>query len=178
MPDLWPAPARIDPAFDADEPTMLGQYLDYHRATLAAKADGLTRDQLNQTTGASSLTLGSLLKHLALVEDTWFTNRFAGLDEPEPWASAPFDDDRDWDLHSAVDDEPAALLAVYADACDRSRAVVAASGALDQRSVVPSRHTGEPYTLRWILVHMIEETARHNGHADLLREAIDGETGV
>ncbi|MEQ1788273.1 MAG: DUF664 domain-containing protein, partial [Acidimicrobiales bacterium] len=64
-----------------------------------------------------------------------------------------------------------------AAACDRSRAAYAAASSLDQRSVVPDRHVGEPFTLRWILLHMIEETARHNGHVDLLREAIDGLTG-
>ena len=142
------------------------------------KASGLTREQMNQPTAASSLTLAGLLKHLALVEDSWFTVRMAGGHEPEPWASAPFDTDPDWDLHSAVDDEPDELLALYRDACARSRAVIDAAGSLDQTSVATSRwRPGQHFTLRWILLHMIEETARHNGHADLIREAIDGVTG-
>ena len=100
---------------------------------------------------------------------------------PEPWRSAPFDDDPDWELHSAVDDPPEALLAQYRESCDRSRAATAevlAAGGLDALSVAESRRPGEGrFSLRWILLHLIEETARHNGHADLIRESIDGLTG-
>ncbi len=169
---------RTDPAFDLDERAMLSAYLDYHRATLVWKASGLTQAQLNHTIPSSELTIGGLVKHMALVEDSWFTERHAGLAEPEPWAGVDWEADRDWDFHSAVDDTPEALLALYAAACDRSRAVVAAAESLDAPSVATSRHQpGEHFTLRWILLHMIEETARHNGHADVLREAIDGTVG-
>jgi uncharacterized damage-inducible protein DinB len=167
---------RWEPEFDADERTMLTGFLDYHRATLRWKVDGLTQAQMNQTTAASSLTLAALVKHLALVEDSWFTERFAGLPEPEPWAGVDWEADRDWEIHSSVDDSPAELLALYEAACTRSRAITDAATSLDQV------HTGDgwnrgPLSLRWILLHMIEETARHNGHADFLREAIDGVTG-
>jgi uncharacterized damage-inducible protein DinB len=171
---------RIDPHETGDELTLLTQYLDYHRATLVQKVSGLDRQQLRATVGASELTLAGLVKHLALVEDTWFTVRLIGSPAPEPWASAPWDDDQDWEFHSAVDDEPADLLALYAAACDRSRAAtteVAASGGLDALSARTGGHGRGHINLRWILLHMLEETARHNGHADLIRESIDGVTG-
>ena len=97
----------------------------------------------------------------------------------EPWASAPWDQDPDWEFHTAADLEPAALLDRYAETCERSRANIAAAaaaGGLDHLSA-PHPRRDERFNLRWILLHMLEETARHNGHADMLREAIDGETG-
>ncbi len=169
---------RVDPPLQTDELTMLVAFLDYHRATLEWKVEGLTDDQVHEAPlPSSALTLAGLVKHLALVEDCWFPDRFAGLGESEPWASAPFDEDPDWEFHTAVDDSVDDLLGLYRAACDRSRAVVAAAGSLDDLSVATSRGTDEHFSLRWILLHMIEETARHNGHADLLREAIDGATG-
>ena len=169
---------RVEPAFDADEREMLTSYLDYHRATLVWKASGLTQAQLAHTIPSSDLTIGGLLKHMALVEDSWLTERFAGHPEPEPWASVDWEADRDWELHSAAQDTPEQLLAQYAESCARSRAVVAAADSLDQASVAESnRHPGQHFTLRWILLHLIEETARHNGHVDLIRESIDGLTG-
>ena len=168
---------RTDPEQSADELTMLSQFVDYHRATLMQKASGLDRDQLGTRLEPSSLTLAGLLKHAALVEDSWFGERLLGLEPREPWASVPWDDDPDWEFRTALDDEPDELLALYADACERSRAAVAQVGDLDAQSVGVSRQTGEPFSMRWILLHMLEETARHNGHADLLRENIDGVTG-
>ena len=167
---------RVDPASHADERTTLDQFLDYHRATLLDKTDGLTADQLRRPLPTSALTLGGLLKHLALVEDDWIQVDFLGLPPVEPWASAPFDDDRDWEFHSAADDAPEELRALYQAACRRSRDAVAGRD-LNDLSAGRSRRTGEPWSLRWILTHLIEETARHNGHADLLREAIDGSVG-
>ncbi len=167
---------RTDPDLVGDELTLLTQFLDYHRATLVQKASGLGREQMAARLPPSDLTLAGLVKHLALVEDSWFGRVLQGLPLPEPWASAPWDDDRDWDFHSAVDDDPADLLALYEAACERSRAAVAAVGDLDAPAAKPSRRHGN-VCLRWILLHMIEETARHNGHADLLREAVDGATG-
>jgi uncharacterized damage-inducible protein DinB len=116
-----------------------------------------------------------LLKHLALVEDSWIQERFLGLPEVEPWASAPWDQDRDWDFHSAADDDPEQLRDLYRAACERTRTAVAAAS-LDDLSRAPRRDGHHP-SLRWILLHLLEETSRHNGHADLLREAIDGEVG-
>jgi len=168
---------RVEPAFDADERTMLAGFLDYHRATVAWKAAGLTQAQLAQPMPSSTLTIGGLVKHLALVEDSWFTERFAGLDEPAPWAGVDWDADPDWEHHSAAHDAPEDLLALYAQACERSRSVYGAADSLDQVAQAMDRRTGRPFTLRWIMLHMIEETARHNGHIDLLREAIDGVTG-
>jgi uncharacterized damage-inducible protein DinB len=164
----------VEPAFDADERTMLTGFLDYHRATLLWKASGLTQEQMATSLPSSELTIAGLVKHLALVEDSWFTERFAGQGEGI-WAGIDWDADRDWEMHSAVHDEPEQLLSLYRAACERSRQATA-SAELDQRSVVPDR-TGEHFTLRWILLHLIEETARHNGHVDLLREAIDGVSG-
>jgi uncharacterized damage-inducible protein DinB len=168
---------RIEPAFYHDERTMLAAFLDYHRDTLVWKASGLTQAQLAEPLPTSSLTIGGLVKHMALVEDSWFTDRFAGLGEPAPWVGVDWDADPDWEHHSAADDTPEQLLGLYAESCARSQAAYAAAESLDQRSVGTSRESGEPFTLRWIVLHMIEETARHNGHVDLLREAIDGLTG-
>ena len=120
--------------------------------------------------------MGGLLKHLALVEDSWFWERIADNGDLEPWTSAPFDDDPDWDFHSAALDSPEQLLALYDAACRRSRDVLAAIGDLGTLTHVPNA-AGERVSVRWVLAHMIEELARHNGHLDLLRELIDGTTG-
>lgn len=166
---------RSDPATTADERTTLTQFLDYQRATLLLKAEDLDRDQLNRHLPTSSLTLAGLLKHLAFVEDSWIQDVFLGRPLPEPWASAPFDSDEDWEFHSAAQDDPAALRELYEASCARTRAGIEGIS-LDALSVGPSR-SGQQFSLRWILVHLIEETARHCGHADLLREAIDGVVG-
>ena len=120
--------------------------------------------------------LGGLLKHMAIVEDGWFTECLLGDDLPEPWASVDWDADRDWEWHSAADDSPEELGTLFGAACERSRAAAARHDSLDARSVRPGSN-GEPFSLRWIFVHMIEEYARHVGHADLLRESIDGQVG-
>jgi len=166
---------RTDPPLAADERSTLLAFLDYQRATLQGKAAGLTAPQLNQRLAPSALTLGGLLKHLALVEDDWIQSDFLGGPQVEPWASAPFDDDRDWELHSAEHDDPDELRALYAAACERTRRVVAEHD-LDDLAAGSNRD-GEHWSLRWIICHLIEETARHNGHADLLRESIDGSVG-
>lgn len=170
---------RTDPDLVADELTMLTQFLDYHRATLAQKAGGLDRTQMATRLPTSGLTLAGLIKHAALNEDHWFGVVLLGRPQSEPWASVPWDDDPDWEFRTAVDDDPADLLALYAETCARSRANIAeaaANGGLDGLSEVHSRR-GQRFSLRWILLHMIEEVARHNGHADLLREAVDGTVG-
>jgi hypothetical protein len=169
--------SRADPPQRADELTTLAAYLDYHRATMVGRLEGLTAEQAARSLPPSPLTLVGLVKHLAAVEDTWFQERLLGRDPPEPWAGAPLAEDPDWEFHTAPDDGPDAVLALYAVACDRSRAAVAELGDPDAESAVPRKATGEHFTLRWLLLHMIEETARHNGHADLIRESIDGVTG-
>jgi uncharacterized damage-inducible protein DinB len=171
---------RTDPDLVADELTQLTQFLDYHRATLARKAGGLTREQLAIRVGASDLTLAGLVNHAALNEDHWFGVVLLGHPRAEPWAGAPWDTDPDWEFHTALEMEPDALLDRYAETCERSRANVAeaaTAGGLDYLSSPHPRRPDERFNLRWILLHMLEETARHNGHADLLREAIDGDIG-
>lgn len=169
---------RTDPPLAADEITTLRTFLDFHRRTLLLKTDGLDAGQLARTHAPSTMTLGGLLKHLALVEDSWFGEVLAGREPSEPWASVDWDADRDWEWHTAAQDDPDALRTLLRDTIARSDAIVdALGGDLDHPAARPHRRTGEPISLRWILVHMIEEYARHNGHADLLREAIDGVTG-
>ena len=154
----------------------LTSYLDLQRETMLRKTEGLTREQLAQPLPPSSLTLGGLLNHLALVEDSWFRERFAGLPEDELWAGIDWDADPEYEFRTAADVDPDELRRRYERACARSREVVAGAESLDQLSVQPRRN-GQHFDLRWVLLHLIEETARHAGHADLLREAIDGTTG-
>jgi uncharacterized damage-inducible protein DinB len=167
---------RVDPPETGTELEQLTAYLDYQRATMLVKAEGLSREQLAQTHPPSTLTIGGLLNHLALVEDSWFRVRFAGLPDDELWAGHDWDADPDYELRTAAEVEPDELRRRYETACARSREVVAAARDLDQLSVVP-RGNGATFQLRWVLLHLIEETARHAGHADLLREAIDGTVG-
>ena len=158
-----------------DELTTLSEFLDYYRNELLGRASGLTSEQLAQTVPPSILSLGGLIKHMAAVEDVWFEHRFAGRPEPEPGASTP-PGDHDWDFTSAADDTPEQLESWYLASCARSRAVTAAATSLDDLSHL-SNPRGDRYSLRWIMVHMIEEYARHCGHADLIRESIDGTVG-
>lgn len=170
---------RPEPPVAGDEVAAVLGFLDYQRATLAWKCRGLDRAGLTATTAASSMTLGGLLKHMAYVEDHWFQRAFADEPAAHPWDTVDWSADRDWDWHSAADDSPDQLLAIWQAAIERSRAHVAralAGRGLDERAR-QDVFDGDPPNLRWILLHMIEEYARHNGHADLLREAVDGETG-
>ena len=166
---------RTDPEPAADERTSVDQYLDYQRATVLHKAEGLDDEQLRHRLSTSELTLAGLLKHLALVEDDWTQVRFLGRPEIEPWASAPWDDDRDWEFHTALTDGGDELRDLYRAACERSRQAVAGVD-LATLSIGTDRE-GRQWSLRWVLMHLIEETSRHCGHADLLREAIDGQVG-
>jgi uncharacterized damage-inducible protein DinB len=168
---------RTDPPDSGSERDLLTAFLDYQRETVLLKTEGLTAEQLARTIPSSSLTLAGLLNHLALVEDSWFPERFAGQPENPLWAGVDWETDPDSEFRTATELEPGELRARYADACARSRDVVAAAASLDELSAGTSRRTGNRWDLRWILLHMIEETARHAGHADLLREAVDGATG-
>lgn len=170
---------RPEPPQAADEiATVLG-FLDYQRATLGWKCAGLDVAGLAATVGVSSMTLGGLLKHMAYVEDDWFSRWLQGGDRQPPWDSVDWKIDPDWEWHSAADDSPEQLFTLWHDAVARSRSVVAealAQGGLGRlaRRTWPD---GTAPSLRWILLHMIEEYARHNGHADLIRESVDGSTG-
>ena len=170
---------RPEPPLAADETTMLLAFLDYQRATLAWKTSGLDAAGLRARVGVSSMTLGGLLKHMAYVENSWFSRWLHGHDRLPPWDTVDWQADPDWDWDSAADDSPEQLHSLWQEAVDRSRALVAEALAEDglDREAQRTWPTGESPTLRWILVHMIEEYARHNGHADLLRESVDGETG-
>ncbi|WP_188940346.1 DinB family protein [Nakamurella endophytica] len=170
---------RREPPIAADEVDTLLGFLDYQRATLAWKVDGLDAAGLAATVGASDMTLGGLVKHLAYVEDSWCSERIGGHPAGSPWYTVDWSADPDWEWHSAASDSPDDLRGLWRDAVARSRAAVAsalADGGLDR----PGRHTwsdGRTPSRRWILLHMLEEYARHIGHADLLREAVDGSTG-
>jgi hypothetical protein len=166
---------RAEPAPDAAEREMLGQYLDYQRATVLAKADGLTAGQLARPHPPSSLTLAGLLYHLALNEESWMEVHFAGRPERAPWTGVDWDADPDWEFRTAATLDPDQVRERYREACERSRQVAAAAASLDQLSA--DDRDGQRFTLRWVLLHLLEETARHAGHADLIREAIDGQTG-
>ena len=168
---------RVDPdPLVTSEAELLGQYLDYQRATVLDKTEGLDSAQLAYQHAPSALTLAGMLYHLALVEENWMEHRFLGLPERAPWVGADWEADPDWEFHIAVTLRPDELRQRYRDACDRSRKAMAAAASLDQQSVRTLRD-GRRFTLRWVLLHLLEETARHAGHADLIREAIDGSVG-
>jgi uncharacterized damage-inducible protein DinB len=164
-----------DPATTSERDS-LGQYLDFQRETILLKTEGLTKEQLGQRIPTSDLTLAGILYHLALVEESWFEKRFAGLEEREDWRGIDWEADPEYEFRTALEKEPDWLRGRYRDACDRARQTVTGADSLDQVSAVPMRN-GQRFTLRWVMLHLIEETARHAGHADLLREAIDGTVG-
>ena len=164
-------PRRTEPSFLLAERAMLEEWLDFHRITLLLKCEGLDDAQRKTRPVATSLlSLHGLLRHMAEVERNWF-RRVLTLDADAPfiWFDTAIEDselvpldDADWE----------ADLAAWQAECDHSRAAAAARD-LDDTGI---RH-GQPCSLRWIYVHMIEEYARHNGHADLIRELIDGSVG-
>jgi uncharacterized damage-inducible protein DinB len=170
---------RPEPPLAGDETATLLGFLDFQRATLAWKCSGLDVAGLGATVGPSSMTLGGMLKHLAYVEDLWCSRWLHGQDGQPPWDTVDWKADPDWDWHSAAEDTPEQLRALWGDTVARSRSLVAQaldSGGLERlaRRTWPD---GRAPSLRWILVHLIEEYSRHNGHADLLRESVDGLTG-
>ena len=170
---------RPEPPLAADETATLLGFLDFQRATLAWKVSGLDADGLGASVGSSSMTLGGMLKHLAYVEQSWFSQVLHRRDPHPPWDTVDWKPDRDWDWHSAAEDSPEQLMALWQDAVAHSRVLVKealADGGLD-RLAQRTWPDGRAPSLRWILCHMIEEYARHNGHADLLRESVDGLVG-
>jgi uncharacterized damage-inducible protein DinB len=170
---------RPEPLLDGDETATLLGFLDFQRATLAWKSGGLGTAGLSATVGPSTMTLGGILKHMAWVEDYWFSRRLHGREAQPPWDSVDWKADPDWEWQSAAHDSPEQLRSLWRAAVTRSRSLVTeamADGGLERPAERPWPDGSTP-SLRWILVHMIEEYARHNGHADLLRESVDGQTG-
>jgi uncharacterized damage-inducible protein DinB len=165
---------RIDPEPSADERVTLTGFLDWYRATIVSKIDGLTDEQARTRYVPSDTSLLGLVRHLTEVERSWFQRRLRGDDAPPLYYS---DADRDGDFHPGLDWTVAEAVAAYERECDVSRVIVADTASLDELTVLPVGDYDAPVSLRWILVHMIEETARHAGHADILRELIDGATG-
>jgi uncharacterized damage-inducible protein DinB len=170
------------PMAEGEAATLLG-FLDFQRATLEWKCRGLDDDQLRHRQPPSTNSLGGLLRHLASVEDFWFTEVVAGEPVPEPWAE-PIPGSghtRDWGWPGAADFSGDELRALWSERVAHSRTVVAGRLAAEGPAALDRTHSawgGQGFpSLRWVLVHMVEEYARHNGHADVLREAIDGETG-
>ncbi|HEY6474157.1 MAG TPA: DUF664 domain-containing protein [Acidimicrobiales bacterium] len=168
-----------EPPMAGTESEQLAGALNRLRTTFRWKADGLDGAGLRTRVGDSSLTLGSLLKHVAAVEDYYFTTKLSGQPLGGPWEAAGWDGSTDWDFTSAADDTPQQLYDLWDGAVERSRAALAAAladGGMD-RSVHASGPDGRHASLRRLVCDLIEEYGRHTGHADLLREAVDGLTG-
>ncbi len=154
---------------------MLDEFLDYYRAALVDRAWGLTHAQLQIQLPPSDLSLGKLLAHMALVERIWFQVRFDGDEMPEPWSSLDWEADPDAEMSAAEAMTVEELLTQFDGSVDNSRTRLSAVDDLDQLSERTNQE-GEGWSMRWILIHMIEEYARHCGHADLIRQSIDGNT--
>jgi uncharacterized protein DUF664 len=168
-----------EPPLAGTEAEHLVGALDRLRATFRWKADGLDAAGLRTRIGASSLTLGGLLEHLAAVEDDVSLARLSGQPLGAPWDSADWDDRYEWPFTSAADDTPEQLYALWDGTVDRSRARFAAALADGgpERLVHLAVPDGRRASLRRLLCDLIEEYGRHTGHADLLREAVDGRVG-
>ena len=168
----WTAPEahRVQEPSTGPERAMLQGWLDFHRQTLLAKCAGLTGEQLKQASVEPSiLTLLGLVRHMTEVEKSWFRERFLAEDVTFEYGT---DDQLDGDFENVADADAEANYAAYlAEIATVDKAV--ADAPLDQEWI----HRGSPRSLRWIYLHLIEEYARHNGHADLIRERIDGATG-
>jgi uncharacterized damage-inducible protein DinB len=163
---------RVDASLQADERTMLREWLEYHRATLAMKCEGLTDDQLRaRSVPPSSMSLLGLVRHMGEVERNWFRRVMSGADAPGRYYDAgnPNGDFDDVDTADVAE-----AFAYWKEECENARVVERSFASLDDCG--NEKYRGA-ISLRWVLVHMIEEYARHNGHADLLRERIDGVTG-
>jgi hypothetical protein len=169
---MWPVARTVEIPRDGDEMTMLKAYLDHFRETLELKCTGVPPDRLSERSSPpSTMSLHGLIRHLAGVERWWFATNFAGSDLPMLYYS---DDDPDQDFES-LDGDPLEALEVWRGECERSRRIVDEAGDLDRQGVV--ERNGR-YTLRWLMLRMIAEYAQHDGHADLLREGIDGAVGA
>lgn len=168
-----------EPPVAGDELSTLLGALERQRRYVAWKCGNLDAAGLAATLGPSAMTLGGLLKHLALVEDDWFSVKLHGREPHPPWDTADWGADRDWEWHSAAGDSPEELITLWREAVARSRALVAAAvadGGLDRPAAFAWRDGRAP-SLRRMLMDAIEEYARHVGHADLIRESVDGLVG-
>jgi uncharacterized damage-inducible protein DinB len=163
---------RIDAPFLGDERSQLGSWLDYHRATVHLKCAGLREEDAWRAPLPSSpvMSPAGLVLHLYWVERNWFERILTGVDVPMPWLVEGPDAEFGRAGEASLDE----VLKRYADQCDRSRHL-AAERDLDVTGFHPE--SGQAISLRWIFLHMIEETARHNGHLDAMRELIDGTVG-
>jgi Protein of unknown function (DUF664) len=168
----WSTDDRVPAPLVGDERKTLTATLDWQRKTFELKCSGVPPQRLSEKgIPPSGLSLHGLIRHLAGVERWWFRQQFAGEDLPMLYYS---DDDPDQDFDS-LDGDPAEALATWHAECNRAREIIAGAPSLDATGV--RKRTGEPISLRRILVDMVTEYARHNGHAGLLRERIDGATG-
>jgi Protein of unknown function (DUF664) len=175
MTDAWTAPDVTRPIapFTSGEREMLDGYLDFQRETLLWKCAGLTGEQLARRAAEPSImSLLGLVRHMAWVERWWFQVHAAGRDVPLPYQS---DDDPDLDFNGADPAGAPADFAAYAAECDAARS---AAAGLPLEHAAYNKGRDADVSLRWIYLHMIEEYARHNGHADMLRERTDGATGI
>jgi len=159
---------RVDPPPNGPEKELLEAFLDYHRDTLLMKCEGLSDEELRRPMVVSGTNLLGVVKHLGYVERWWFQEVFAAQD-PEFLKN---DEDPDAEFRIEESDSTESIIEFYKVECDKSRAIVAAANPEDI-----AEHSNSERSLRWILLHMIEETCRHNGHMDILREMIDGHTG-
>ena len=170
----WTAPVvdRVRPPWQGDESTALVGWLEHHRSTLLAKCEGLTAEQLRMRSAPpSTLSLLGLVRHMADVERVWFRRRVAGEQLEDLYQTAQ---DPDADFNGVDSADPAAAFETFAAEVDAARAVLQGRSFDEVFTGRRSDGTEISFDLRAVLVHMIEEYARHNGHADLLRERIDG----
>jgi hypothetical protein len=163
---------RLDPPERAPEHETLPAFMDYQRASVFIKVRGLDKEAATRRLVPSDTTILGVVKHLAYVEAWWFQDIFAGREVTYPWT----DEDPDADFRIEDDDTIESVMALYDAITKESRAIVAGA-ALDDVSTRVHPRRGTAFSLRWILLHMIEETARHLGHMDILREQTDGGTG-
>jgi uncharacterized damage-inducible protein DinB len=168
---MLPEVTRPEPPLTGDERPMLTAWLEYQRSTLLWKCEALDGAALaRQGVAPSSLTLLGLVRHMTYVEWNWFEHVFAGSPSPPPIS---LKDDPDADFNDLQPSTAMADVDRFLRQCEESRVIAATAPDLDRQAVSKKR----PVSLRWIMIHMIEEYARHNGHADLLREQIDGSVG-
>ena len=169
------ATERSEPALTAGEREMLTGWLDYHRATLVWKCEGLTDEQLRErSVPPSDLCLLGLVRHLTECERGWFRKVLLGEGAPALYWTP---ENPDGDFNDVDSADTASVFSAFELACAAAREAVASILDLDTLGKKPDSRTGGQFSLRWIITHMIEEYARHNGHADLLRQRIDGATG-
>lgn len=170
--------AQLHPPPRGDEAATLLGFLERQRATFAWKTGRLDAAGLRATLGNSSMTLGGMLKHLARFEDDMSTEWLLGQEQLAPWNAVDWENDHAWDWRTAADDAPEDLYALWQHAVERSRARFAAALAAGDLDLPGTGNASDRLpSVRYVLLNMIEEYARHNGHADLLRESIDGLVG-